>query len=114
MGITTLGVIGYFATGQVSKTALIPCIFGLPVIILGVIGWWRSQYLRATSIAAIVIACLAFGGSVRGVMGLVTLIVGGEVTRPTAVIVQAIMAIASIGYILYGFGNRFGKGDRHQ
>lgn len=31
--ITGLGIVGYFATGQVSKTALIPCVFGLPIIV---------------------------------------------------------------------------------
>ncbi len=40
--ITGLGIIGYFATGQASKTALIPCVFGLPVIALGILSW-RNQ-----------------------------------------------------------------------
>lgn len=46
------------------------------------------------------IALLAFGGTVRGLSGLVTILTGGEVARTAAVIVQAIMAIASLVYIL--------------
>ena len=41
--ITGLGIIGYLATGQASKTALIPCIFGLPVIALGILSWTKPN-----------------------------------------------------------------------
>lgn len=99
--ITLLGVVGYFATGQGSKTALIPCIFGLPVIALAIASWLKSSLTKQTSIAAGIIAFLAFGGTIRGLMGLVTLISGGEVARPEAAIVQGIMAIASLAYVLY-------------
>ena len=99
--IVLLGVIGYFATGQASKTALIPCIFGMPVIALAIAAYLKSSLTKKTSIAAGIIAFLAFGGTIRGLMGLVTLISGGEVARPEAVITQAIMAIASIAYVLY-------------
>lgn len=98
--VTALGVIGYFATGQVSTTALIPCVFGLPVIALGILAWWKPGSKRKTQIAALVIALLAFGGTVRGLLGLVTLLTGGELARPSAVIFQGIMAIASLIYVL--------------
>ena len=111
--ITSLGIIGYLATGQVSKTALIPCAFGLPIIALGIISWWRSSLIKQTSIAAVTIALLALGGTIRGIVGLITLVTGGEVARPTATIVQAIMAIASISYILYSLGSGFGKRHRN-
>ena len=100
--VTGLGLIGYFATGQVSKTALIPCVFGLPIICLAIVGWFQPKFSKQTFIAALVIAILALFGTVRGLSGLVTLLGGEEVTRPTATIVQAIMAIASLGYILVG------------
>ncbi len=105
--VTALGIIGYFATGQVSKTALIPCVFGLPIICLAITGWLRSQTTKQTLIAALVIAVLAFLGTARGFGGLVTLLGGGEVARPTATIVQAIMAIASLGYVLIGGSKLF-------
>ena len=105
--ITVLGIIGYFATGQVSKTALIPCVFGLPVIFLAITTWLRPKINKQTLIAALVIAVLAFLGTVKGVGGLVTLIGGGEIARPTATIFQAIMAIASLGYALIGGSKLF-------
>lgn len=111
--ITSLGIIGYFATGQVSKTALIPCAFGLPIIALGITSWWRSSLTKQTSIAAVVIAFLALGGTIRGISGLIALVTGGEVARPAATIVQGIMAIASICYILYSFSSGFGKPNRN-
>ncbi len=55
---------------------------------------------KQTRIAALIIALLAFGGTARGLGGLVTLMTNGTVARPSAVIVQAIMAIASLIYIV--------------
>ena len=98
--ITGLGIIGYFATGQVSKTALIPCVFGLPIIALA-ISWLKPYITKQTLVAALVIALLAFGGTVRGLSGLVA-ILSGEVARTAAVIVQTIMAIASLAYLVLG------------
>ncbi len=105
--ITVLGIIGYFATGQVSKTALIPCVFGLPVIGLAITGWFRPQAIKKTLIASLVIAVLAFLGTAKGVGGVITLVGGGEIARPTATIFQAIMAIASLGYVLIGGSKLF-------
>ena len=82
-----------------SKTALIPCVFGLPIIALAIVSWLKPYVTKQTLVAALVIALLAFGGTVRGVSGLVIL-TGGEVARTAAVIFQAIMAIASLVYIL--------------
>ena len=98
--ITALGLIGYFATGQVSKTALIPCVFGLPIIALGIFTWLKPEIKKQTTIAALIIALLAFGGTVAGLGKLVTLLTGGDVSRPIAVIVQSIMAIASLIYVI--------------
>lgn len=97
--ITGLGIIGYFATGQVSKTALIPCVFGLPIIALGIVSWLKPHITKQTLFAALVIAILAFGGTVRGLGGLITILTGTEVARTAAIIVRAIMAIASLVYV---------------
>lgn len=97
--ITILGVISYFATGQVSKTALIPCWFGLPIIFLAFTAWLKPKITKKVMIAALIIAFLALGGTIRGFGGFLTLITGGEVARPAATIAQFIMAIASLGYI---------------
>ena len=98
--LTGLGLIGYFATGQASKTALIPCIFGLPIVALAVANWLKSGIARQTGIAAGIISLLAFAGTVRGLIGVIALLTGGDVARPSAVIIQAIMAIASLIYLV--------------
>lgn len=98
--ITGLGIVGYFATGQVSKTALIPCVFGLPIIALGILSWMKPTLAKQTRIASLIIALLAFGGTVRGLGGFVDLITNGTVARPTAIIVQTIMAIASLIFVV--------------
>ena len=98
--LTALGLIGYFATGQASKTALIPCIFGLPTIMLAVFTWFKSGISKQTTIAALIIAVLALGGTVAGLSKLVVLLTGGNVERPIAIIVQSIMAIASLIYVI--------------
>ena len=110
--VTCLGIISYFATGQVSKTALIPCVFGLPVIALAIAAWLKPNISKKSAIAAIVIAILALGGTVRSLVGFATLITGGEVTRPSAVVAQGIMAIASLSYILYAFGMGLANNNR--
>ena len=112
--ITCLGIISYFATGQVSKTALIPCVFGLPVVALAIAAWLKTSMTRKSAIAATVIAILALGGTVRSLVGFITLITGGEVARPSAVIAQGIMAIASFGYIVYVVGISLTKNNRHK
>ena len=100
--VTGLGIVGYLATGQASKTALIPCIFGLPIIFLAITAWFRPNTSKQSLIAAVIIAILALLGTAKGFLGLLTLIMGGEVARPTATIFQAIMAIASFGYAITG------------
>ena len=98
--ITSLGIVGYFATGQVSKTALIPCVFGLPIVALGIVSLLKPYLTKQTFLAALIIALLAFGGTVRRLSGLVIILSGGEVAITTTVIFQALMAIASLVYIL--------------
>ena len=98
--LTGLGIIGYFGTGQASKTALIPCVFGLPIIALAIVNRLKSGIVRQTNIAAMVVALLAFAGTVRGLIGMISLLTGGEVARPSAVVIQGIMAIASLVYLV--------------
>ena len=98
--ITALGIIGYFATGQVSKTALIPCVFGLPIIALAIVSWLKPNVTKQTRIAALVVALLALAGTVSGLGGLITLLTGGDVAQSAAVIVRSIMAIASLIYVV--------------
>lgn len=100
-----LGVGGYVygavATEKASITALIPAFIGLPVVILGAVALKGSDNVRKhTMHVNVVIALLAAGATARGVMGMFTMIGGGEVERPAAVISQTLTALASVIFIV--------------
>lgn len=90
-GITllVLGIAGYFGTGQVSLTALIPAAFGLLLLILGVIARDPNKRKHAMHAAAVV-SVVGIAGSARGLVNLLT---GDLGSRPNATIAQAVMAI---------------------
>lgn len=94
-----LGITAYTATGMISITALIPSFFGVVFVIFGVLGGKEKLYIYMMyGAAALALAGLA--GSARGLLEVFTLISGGSVERPGAVITQAIMAIMLIGYLI--------------
>ena len=92
-GITlvALGVVGYVATDAVSMTALIPAFFG---VVLLVAGWLalNEQRRKHAMHAAAMVGVVGFLGAARGLGGLFTLLSGGEVPRPAAVVSQSLMA----------------------
>ena len=99
--LVILGVGGYVVTGSQSVTALIPAFIGLPVMILGFVGStekWRKHAMHV----ALILALLAFLGSVSGIPKVFILLSGGDVARPAAVISQTIMAILSLIYLIMG------------
>lgn len=98
VALIVVGLGGYFLTGAVSLTALIPAAFGLVIAVLGVIA--RDQRLRKHAMhGAIVVALLGFLGSVRGLLQIGS-VFAGTAARPPAVIAQSIMALLTLGYIV--------------
>jgi hypothetical protein len=94
-----LGVVGFFATGTESPTALIPAAFGGMMAILGSLG--RRENLRKhTMHGATAVALVGILGSVGGLLKLPALLGGGEVDRPAAVISQSIMALLCIAFLV--------------
>lgn len=90
--LIALGIAGYVGTGMESPTALIPAGFGVVFAILGVLG--RNENIRKHVMhVAAVLALLGFLGSARGLLQLPSLLSGGEVARPAAVVSQALMAV---------------------
>ena len=97
--LIALGLGSYFGTDRESVTALIPAFFGLPLLILGLIA--RNERRRKTAIhIAVGIGLLGFAGTVRGLMKLPVLLTSSELERPTAVAVQAAMAIVCLVFVL--------------
>jgi len=90
--LVLLGVGGYLLTGMVSWTALIPAIFGVPFLVLGLLAGKPTARKHAMHGAA-GLSLLGLAGGVMGVPKLVTLLGGGEVARPAAAISQSIMAL---------------------
>jgi len=99
--LIVLGLIGFFATGAQSVTALIPAFFGIVFLILGFIARKESARKMAMHIA-MVIGLLGLIGSFPGLIKIFPLITGAEVARPAAVIAQSVMALLLIYYLTMG------------
>ena len=96
--LIALGLIGYFATGRTSPTALIPCGLGAVLIALGTIA--RNPLHRKHAMhGAVMIGLLGFLGAGRGLTKIVPLLSGEPVERPNAVIAQAVMALISLIFV---------------
>jgi hypothetical protein len=98
VALILLGLGGYFGTGMVSLTALIPAAFGLLLAVFGAIARDDSKRKMAMHIA-VTVGLLGFLGAVPGLLKIGTLISGGEVARPAAVIAQSIMAALMAVYV---------------
>ena len=97
VALIILGLAGYFLTGAVSLTALIPAAFGLVIAVAGLLA--RDDRKRKHAMhAAVFVALLGFLGSARGLLQIGG-VFDGTAARPSAVISQAIMAVLTLGYI---------------
>lgn len=98
VALIVVGVAGYFLTGAVSLTALIPAAFGLVIALAGVIA--RDERKRKHAMhAAVVVALLGFLGSIRGLLQIGD-VFAGTAARPAAIVAQTIMAVLTLGYIV--------------
>lgn len=96
--LIVLGLAGYFLTGAVSLTALIPAAFGLVLALSGLLA--REERKRKHAMhTAVVVALLGFLGSFRGLLQIGD-VVDGTAARPAAIVVQTIMAVLTLGYIV--------------
>ena len=97
--LIALGVIGYFVTGRQSWTALIPTLFGVIFLLLGLMA--LKPHLRKHAMhAAAALALVGFLATVKGVIALIQMGTGATIPRPEAAVVRAIMAILSLIYLL--------------
>lgn len=95
-----LGLVGYFGSDARSVTALIPAFFGLPILGLGFMAQNPDKKKLAMHII-VTLALLGFAGSVGGLIKWFKMM-GGEVfERPDAIQAQAIMAAASLVYMVF-------------
>lgn len=99
--LIVIGVAGYVLTGAESVTALLPAILGIPLLGLGL--WGGQESRRRTAVhAALVLALLGFLGTLVNVIELPAVLTGGEVARPTAVVVSSITSLVCLIYVVLG------------
>ena len=95
-----LGLGGYFLTGSVHKTALIPAAIGVILLVLGLLG--SNEKLRMHVMhAALLIGLLALLGTASSLLKLPSAI-DGTALRPGAVFAQAATAVLSVVYLGVG------------
>lgn len=99
VALIALGVIGYFATGMQSVTALIPAGFGIILLILGWVGLNPARRKNAMHAAA-ALGVIGFLGTVPGVIKAFKWIAGTSPARPAAVISQTIMAALMLVFVV--------------
>ncbi len=86
------GILGYFGTGMVSITALIPAFFGLPLLTINLLAR-KSASPKALILAAIILSGLGLLGSFRGVL----ILISGSLTA--AAFLQSAMCLICAVYI---------------
>ncbi len=100
--LTLLGVTSYFLSGGVSLTALIPSALGIIFIALGLAARKESVRKHAMHIS-VGLAMVGFLG-VAARIPFATMLGGGTVEHPGAVIAEVVMAVLCL--ILVAFGIR--------
>ena len=97
--LVALGIVAYVLTDFASVTALIPAIFGLIFVALGIVGD-RTEHDELAIYTLGGLSILAIAGSARGVPELLELLTGGSVDAPIAVAAQGAMILCSLVVIV--------------
>lgn len=98
IAISTLAV----ATSKPSPTAFIPGALGLLIAVLGIVAE-RNPGMRKNALhAALGLALLGALGSLRGVPGFVSLLGGGTVEMPVAVMAQIATLFICLAFLTRG------------
>ena len=95
-----LGLGGFFLTGAVHKTALIPAAIGAILLVLGLLAGNEKLRMHVMH-AALLIGLLALLGTVSSLFKLPAAI-DGTAARPGAVFAQAATAVLSVVYLALG------------
>lgn len=95
-----LGLGGFFLTGAVHKTALIPAVIGVVLLVLGLLAGNEKLRMHVMH-AALLIGLLALVGTARSLLKLPAAF-DGTAERPGAVFAQAATAVLSVVYLALG------------
>ena len=92
----------YAKEGVAHFTALIPAALGIIILLCGAIAIFKESLRKHLMHGVLVVALLGFLGTVMGVVKLITLISGGSVERPLAVVSQSLTAALCLALIIFG------------
>lgn len=95
-----LGLGGFFLTGAVHKTALIPAVIGVVLLVLGLLGGKEKLRMHVMH-AALLVGLLALFGT-AGSLAKLPAAFEGTAERPGAVYAQAATAVLSLIYLALG------------
>lgn len=109
--LIVLGVAAYFYTGMASWTALIPAIFGTPILLLGVWGEKKEEVAFFAMVGALVFAFIGFLGTAGAILDFIEILrergeafpedeVAAEELRRAAVVVRSAMAVVTLGFMI--------------
>jgi hypothetical protein len=89
--LVVLGIGGYYYSGQVSKTALIPVALGIPAILCGILAETKENLRMHVMHVAVLLGIVGFGGGVPGLLKLFRGDTGaGPLARGTLAVISAI------------------------
>lgn len=94
-----LGIAGYALSDGASKTALIPAVFGIPMVVLGALGRHPDR-VRWTMHAAMGLMLLGLFGSAGGILKAIRALGGGDLSL--AAQMQALMALVCLVFLALG------------
>lgn len=97
LALVALGAWGYLVSEGSSPTALIPAVFGLILVISGLLARDPAKRKTWMHIAAAV-GLLGFLGGAPGLFKFGSVVTGQPVARPNAVIAQSIMSVLCIAF----------------
>lgn len=93
IALVVLGIGAYVFSDFASITALIPAIFGVLVVILGVVGRQQPGQQRLAAYGIGFLAVLGVLGSMRGVPTIIALLTGDPVNSVIAAVSQGAMIV---------------------
>ena len=95
-----LGVVGYFATGRQSLTALIPVLPGAVWVVLGALAS-IDRLRKHVMHAAAALSLLGFLGMIRAIFTLVRWQTGGQApARPAATVSQSVLGLLFLVFLI--------------
>jgi hypothetical protein len=98
--LALFGAAYYTVSGIAGILTLMPALFGLLIIILGLLqGRWEHNHPLYGSL---LLAFLSFLGSLRALFDLFKMLTIGEVAEPTVTIVRSTICILSLVYVVLG------------